>query len=231
MSGNVLYGIGVGPGDPELLTLKAVRIMEESDVILLPGKERDNCVAYQIAVKAVPKLAQKEYRMISMPMTRDREVLEKAHQEGARQIEAYLDKGMSAAFLTLGDPCIYSTFSYLQGIIAGHGYQTELVSGIPSFCAAAAVLNEPLVVRDEPLHIIPASYPLAGLEQMDGTKVLMKSGRQMGRVKEVLREAGLSVKMVENCGMETERVYKKLEVIPDDSGYYSLIVARGEDGC
>ena len=101
-----------------------------------------------------------------------------------------------------------------------------MVNGIPSFCAAAARLNMGLAERAEELHIIPATYQVEGSLSFPGTKVLMKSGKQMERVKASLKEAGLAVSMVENCGMEGERVYRSLEEIGGESGYYSLIIAK-----
>lgn len=222
----ILYGAGVGPGDPELMTLKTVRLIRENEVIAVPGAEPRETVAYQIAVQAVPELEHKQLLPIYMPMTLDREEMEKNHQKGARILEGYLKEGKNVVFLTLGDPTIYSTFTYVQRIVESHGFTTALASGIPSFCAAAARLNIPLAEWNQPLHIIPAVHRLDHSLQEAGSYVLMKSGRKMGAVKEILRRSGRSVSMVENCGMEDERIYRSLEEIPDNAGYYSLIVAK-----
>lgn len=160
MSG-ILYGIGVGPGDPELMTLKAVRIIKETEVIAVPGKCAQETAAYRIAVQAVPELAEKKLIALDFPMTRDRGKLAESHAEAAGQIETILKSGKDAAFLTLGDVTIYSTFSYVQKIVERDGFQTELISGVPSFCAAAARCGIPLVEGKEMLHVIPAVY-LAG---------------------------------------------------------------------
>ena len=130
----ILYGVGVGPGDPELMTLKAVRMIREADVVAGPGEHAKDTVAYQIAVQAVPELETKELLAIYMPMTHDRAKMQENHQKGAKLLEKMLDAGKKVVFLTLGDPTIYSTFSYLQRIVEADGYETGCVSGIPSFC-------------------------------------------------------------------------------------------------
>lgn len=221
-----LYGVGVGPGDPELMTLKAVRLIRENKIIAVPGAEPKDTVAYKIAVQAVPELAEKELLPIYMPMTHDPEELESNHARGAKTLEAVLDKGENIIFLTLGDPCVYSTFTYLQRRVEADGYKTALVSGITSFCAAAARLNIPLSEWNQQLHVIPAVHRLDTSLNKHGNYILMKSGKKMNQVKEILAQSNRDVLMVENCGMENEHVYRSVEEIPDSAGYYSLIIAK-----
>ena len=123
------YGVGVGPGDPEYMTLKAVRLIRENQVIALPGLTPRETTAYQIAVQAVPELEQKELVPVHMPMVKDRKLIDAEHRKGAKLLESYLDQGKNVVFLTLGDPSIYCTFSYLQHYLEADGYQVELVSG------------------------------------------------------------------------------------------------------
>ncbi|MCR1843041.1 precorrin-2 C(20)-methyltransferase [Murimonas intestini] len=222
----ILYGLGIGPGDPELLTLKAVRLISENEVIAVPGEEAEETVAYKIAVQAVPQLREKELLAVPMPMTKDPGVLEENHEKAAKKVREYLDMGKNVVFLTLGDPTVYSTYLYVHKRVADAGYETEIVSGITSFCAAAARMNMGLVEKAEPLHVIPASYQVEEALKLPGTKVLMKAGRQMGKVKEQLKELDASVVMVENCGMENEKVYRSAEEIPESAGYYSLIIVK-----
>ena len=230
----ILYGVGVGPGDPELMTLKACRLIRENDVIAVPGRDPRESTAYQIAVQAVPALADKTLVAVDMPMVRDREELRRYHQAGARQLEKWLDQDKNVVFLTLGDPSIYSTFSYLCEIVASDGYQTELVSGIPSFCAAAARLNIPLTEGSESLHIIPVSRKkpeklenAAALTfDLPGNYVLMKSGSRMAEMKQAIRQSGRTAAAVENCGMPDEEIYRSVDELPDESGYFSLIIVK-----
>ncbi len=225
MSG-ILYGVGVGPGDPELMTLKAARLAREADVIAVPGKDAKESVAYKIAVQAVPEIADKELVPIYMPMVHDLEEQHRNHEKGAKLLESYLDAGKKVVFLTLGDSTIYCTFSYLQKIVEDDGYVVELVSGIPSFCAAAARTNTPLVEWNELLHIVPAVHTMDTPLDQPGNYVLMKSGSHMKEVKAKLAASGRKVTVVENCGMPGEKIYHGVNEIPDDAGYFSLIIAK-----
>lgn len=225
-----LYGIGVGPGDPELLTLKALRIVKESPIIAVPGEVAQESVAYKIVKGAYPELDEKELVAVSMPMTKDKKLLEESHDKAADQIAGYLKEGKQVAFLTLGDPTVYATYIYVHKRIQEMGYPLEIVSGIPSFCAVAARLNMGLVEKAEPLHVIPASYEIEESLELPGTKVLMKAGKKMGKVKEILKARGDMCQMIENCGMENEKIYDSVEEIPDQAGYYSLIIVKEQEG-
>lgn len=224
-----LYGIGVGPGDPELMTLKAVRLIEQCDLVAVPKSGDGEGVAKKIAQKAVPDFDKKELIEVSMPMTRDPQVLEQSHQAAAEQIEGYLKEGKSVAFLTLGDPAIYSTYIYVHKKVQQNGFPVEMVPGVPSFCAVAAKLNVSLAEAAQPLHIIPASYQ--GVEEgleWSGPKILMKTGRSMKKVKELLDEKGLmdKAKMVQKCGMEGEEIYQSMRDVDENSSYFSVIVVK-----
>lgn len=227
MSG-ILYGVGVGPGDPELMTLKAVKLIKENTIIALPGKEPEKTMAYQIAAAAVPELSQKELLAIDMPMTPDKREQAKCHQIGAERIEAYLKAGKNVVWLALGDVSIYSTFTYIQRIVEKDGYLCEPVSGVASFCAAAAGLKLPLGIWDEPIHIFPGVH-FEGMELPEtGTVVFMKPAGKIAGIKKLLRESGREAVMAENCTMEQERIYEGIDEIPDSTGYYSLIISKKE---
>ncbi len=222
----IAYCVGVGPGDPEYMTLKAIRLIRENEIIAVPGKDAKESAAYQIAVQAVPELAEKELVPIFMPMVNDRQLLREEHRKGAEILKKYLDQGKNVVYITLGDPTVYCTFSYLQHFLEAEGYPVELVSGIPSFCAAAARLNLPLTEWDEPLHVLPAVHKSEdGLAQA-GSYVLMKSASHMKEVKDMLRRSGRAVQAVMNCGMPGEQIFRDVEEIPDDAGYFSLIIAK-----
>ena len=222
----ILYGVGVGPGDPEMMTLKAIRIIRENDVVALPGPVARETTAYGIAVQAVPELEHKTLLSLDFPMVMDRGEQERYHRAAARTLEQTLDAGKNVVFLTLGDVTVYSTFSYVQHIVEEDGYQVRLINGVPSFCAAAAALGQPLTEWTQMLHVIPAVHRLDSALDMPGNYVLMKSGTKMEQVKQKLRESGRRVMMVENCGMPEEKRYYDLEDIPDRSGYFSLIIAK-----
>ena len=222
----IAYGVGVGPGDPELMTLKAVRLIKENEVIAVPGKDPKETVAYKIAAGAVPEIEEKTLLPINFLMVKDRQKIDEEHRKGVKQIEEVLDQGKNVVFLTLGDSTIYCTFSYLQHYLEADGYKVELVNGIPSFCAAASALNISLTEWDEPLHVIPAAHKTEEPLTLPGTYVLMKSASYMKDVKDLLRASGKDVQCVENCSMETQKIYRSVDEIPDDAGYFSLIVAK-----
>lgn len=221
-----LYGIGVGPGDPELMTIKAVKRLLTCPVIAIPQEDKKQCTAYKIAVQAVPEIAEKQCISLPMPMIKDASALHKSHEEAAGLVAECLERGEDVALLTLGDATVYSTYLYVHEKVAEMGYETRIISGITSFCAAAATLNRGLVIGSEELHIIPASYHIEQALKLPGVKVLMKAGRQISKVKEILATGEYEVSMVENCGMRDERVYTGLGDIPDNAGYYSLIIVR-----
>lgn len=220
------YGVGVGPGDPELMTLKAVRIIRESQVLAVPGKTREASTAYQIAAAAIPELGQKLCICIDMPMTKDERKLAESHEKGRDQVIEQLAKGRSVAFLTLGDPSIYSTYLYLQRLVRQAGYATQIVSGIASFLAASAALGQGLVERDQQLHIIPSTYGIEEALELPGTRVLMKAGKKMAAVKQAMLQRQEEIYLVENCGMPGERICVGAEQIPEDAGYYSIIILK-----
>lgn len=224
MSG-VLYGVGVGPGDPKLLTLHAVEVIQKAGVIAVPDTDGE-----KTAMKIVKDYIEgKEIIYCPTPMSRDLELLERSHQMSCEMLERELLKGRDIAFITLGDPTIYSTYMYIHRNITEKGYVTKIISGIPSFCAAAAALNTSLCDRGEALHIIPASYPDAEkLLALSGSKVLMKSGKKIGAVKETLKIMDLysSSQMVECCSMENEKIYRNLDQVSDDSSYFSIIIVK-----
>ena len=106
------------------------------------------------------------------------------------------------------------------------GYDVKIVNGVPSFCAASAELGDSLADRSEQLHIIPSTYEIEEALELSGTKVLMKAASRMPAVKEALRRKGLRAAMVENCGMENQKIYTDAEEIPEEASYYSLVVVK-----
>ncbi|MGN0976865.1 MAG: precorrin-2 C(20)-methyltransferase [Faecousia sp.] len=220
-----LWGVGVGPGDPELLTLKAVRVLRQADVVMLPDAGSQEKTALNI-VKAY--VDGKTLSFVKMPMVRDKAVMDAAHEQAAKEICALLDQGKQVVFLTLGDPTIYSTYMYLHEKVLSWGYDVEVVPGVPSFCAAAARLNRPLCQGREPLLVIPASHDQEALLEVPANKVFMKAGRSILELQQTLEDRGEleGASMVENCGMPNERVYPHFGDLQEPSGYFSLVIAK-----
>lgn len=224
MTQGKLFGVSVGPGDPELLTLRAVRAIQEADVIAVPDAGHDRMTAYDIAR---PYVEGKRLLTCPTPMSHDEAVLAEAHETAASSICALLDEGLSVAYLCLGDVGVYSSFHYVGALVRDRGYDVQLIAGVTSFCAAAARLGMPLCSKDEPLVIVPCTSDDADeLLRMPANKVLMKPGRDPARICQVLNAAGLldGARMVERCGLPGERIYQHLEDVDRGAGYLSVIL-------
>lgn len=225
-----LYGVSVGPGDPELLTFKAMRVIRRCPVIAAPQTKSGEMLALEIARQAVD-LSRKVIVPLHFTMSRQESERRKAHQAAAETLRGYLDAGQDVAMLNLGDVSVYATFGYLQAILEEQGYRTAMVAGVPSFCAVAARLNRPLTGgMDTPLTIAPGSIELEEILATPGSKVLMKSGRQLPRVLEALEQADLLDKsaLVCNCGLPEEQVWDNLtETRPEENaGYFATILVN-----
>ena len=212
-----LFCIGVGPGDPELLTVKGQRILNDADVIAFPG---NSSVAFQIALKAVPAIREKMQLPLHMPMTTEPQLLDSAHRSAVSSLEALLTEGKNVAVLNLGDPAFYSSFSYLLDSFIQDGFEVEIIPGVTSFSAASARLLQPLALGAEPVHI------LTSINEYDpsfrGVLVVLKVGKHLARWKSAL--AGRQVWMVENCGMQDEKIYH--DDLPETAGYFSLLISK-----
>lgn len=217
------YAVGTGPGNPELLTLKAVNIIEKCQVIAAAESGgRDN-----IALKtASDYIGGKEVVICDMPMIRDEVELGRIHDATSKQMAEILDEGKDIAFLTLGDPAVYSSAMYIFERVKALGYDAEMVPGITSFSASAAALGVSLCERAEPLHVIPASYKGGEFDDLYGTKVYMKSGKGLQKLRERLH--GRGAMMVENASMEDERIYTDLDGMEGEPGYFSLVIVHAD---
>ncbi len=225
MKQGTLYGVGVGPGDPELLTLKAQRIISQADVIAIPDKGGSTHTALDIVRRHVTS---QELLYCPTPMVRNRQKLSENYAEVASRLMGVLDEGKDIAFITLGDPTVYSTYMYIHQIVAQHNYHTQLVAGVTSFCATAATLGVSLCERSERLLVVPASY--ASIEDClntDANLVFMKAGKDLGELKERLIAHDLidNASLVENCGMQNERVFQQFADV-DSAGYFSVVVVK-----
>ncbi len=221
-----LYGVSIGPGDPELLTLKAVRIIEGSPVIATPQTAGEKTLAYDI-VQSVVDMSQKEIMKLEFLMTRNHALLVERHQLIASQIAEQLDQGKDVAMLNLGDVSVFSTFSYMMNILTEKGYEVEVIPGVTSFCAVAATLKTSLTTMHKPLHIIPAGS-LESVLELEGTKVVMKTGKAMPEIKAILKERGQDhhVMAVQNCGLPNEVVCKSVDEIWDDASYFTTMIIK-----
>lgn len=216
-----LYGVGVGPGDKELLTLKAVRIIEMCDVVVAPSAMKDG---KSIALETAEDHIRKDSEILIKHFPMGGEEQEQKIYEAFKVIEEKLKEGKNVAFLTIGDPFVYSTYIYLLKYIEEQGFETETVPGITSFCACASLAKEPLVIGDEPLLIMPAS----NIHNIGNEKflVIMKVYKVEEEVIKVLEEKGFNYVYVKKAGREGQEVLRNKEDIIKNKEYMSLIIAN-----
>jgi precorrin-2/cobalt-factor-2 C20-methyltransferase len=225
MTGRLL-GVGVGPGDPELLTMKAVRIINESPVIAYVSAGGRPSMARQIAAQCLAP-GQLEINL-TLPMQPIPEIAQAAYEEGAARIGAELERGRDVAVLCEGDPFIYGSFAQLLDLL-GERYPTEVVPGIASFTAAAAAVRMPLVGRSQALTVLPATLPAdelaARLARADAA-VILKLGRHFAKVREVVEELGLLDRTiyVEHASAARERVVPLAALAVHEAPYFSLLL-------
>jgi len=229
-----LYALGIGPGDPELMTLKAARILREVTVICVPrGREDGQSVALNI-IKGAVDLSGKEMLEVHFPMKKGSQ--RDALRPAAEAVLTVLDSGRDVAFPTLGDPVLYSTFFHLYDAILSISpeVEVEIVPGVSSINAAAARAGTGLTLSGEKLAVLPASY----IDSMDmelrkfDTVVLMKVHSVLDRIKESLSSKGLieGAIYVSRVGMEGEVIKPLKDVHEEDAHYFSTVIVRRQDG-
>lgn len=223
-----LIGLGVGPGDPELITLKAIHILQKAQVLAVPAKVPDNSTAFQIAKEAVPEISEKTIMGLDFPMTRDQNAVDRAMNGNEERLRAVLDHGSDVVFLTLGDPTIYSTFYRITPMLQRRGYPIKTVSGITSFCAVASATGIPLVTGNKVLTVYPKIPDKLTIGEE--TAIFMKPGSKIGWLKEQLiqleKEQNVMVMGAENCGLENQKVFFRAEEISEPAGYYTTVIVR-----
>ena len=207
-----LIGIGVGPGDTELLTLKAAKVLENVPVIFSPksSKEKES-IALSIVKPIIEK--RKDYKRLMLvepifPMIEDKDELEKIWTSASEMIAQYLDSGRDVAFITLGDTSIFSTYSYVQKKLIGR-YEIETIPGITSFTACAAARNSALVEQNDILTIVPKiDDRLETVLDYSDSIVLMKASRNTSSLEDDIEknERPKEIYSVQNCTRENEKI-------------------------
>ncbi len=229
----ILYGIGVGPGDPELVPVKAARLLAQVDTVYTAASTKNRYSrAVGIARRYIPDGTRVE--MLHFPMTSDRGEKERAWRRNAERIIDAVQAGRQAAFLTLGDPLTYSTYGYVLRYIRSHAphLAVETVPGITSYQAAAACLNVPLVEGEESMLLVSGAQGgdrLRGLSQKPETVVFLKAYRNVADITAALSESGAYEHRVgiSRCGQPEQEIIEDIETLkskrPD---YWTLIIAK-----
>jgi len=230
MSGT-LYGIGLGPGDPELMTLKAARLIGAAQLFAYPALPGVDSLARSIAADLLPEGAVE--LVVEVPMRVERSPAQQAYDTGAARIAEVLEAGQDVVFLCEGDPFFYGSFMYLHARLSGR-FRVEVVPGVTSLSAASARAGLPLVARNEVLSVLPAPLEdaalMAGIRGADALAIL-KVGRHLGRVRDILSRLGLLERAVyvERASMAGERLLPLSEA-PDPAPYFSMIlITKGAD--
>ncbi len=234
-----LYGIGVGPGLPDLLTLKAVDLLRRVPVIFVPVKSKgDSSSAMQIISPFLEKMEGQEIKELVFPMTNSAQELEKGWNFAAEEVLQVLEEGKDAAFITLGDSSLYSTYAYLLEFLLKlqPDLVVETVPGITSFSAAAALLNRALVRGQESLAVLPANRGMEFLEVVLGSfenVVLLKVASVIDDVLDTLKKLGRldEAVFISRCGMPGQLVLDNLsESVEIPKDYFSLILVGKVEG-
>ncbi|MBS6396117.1 MAG: precorrin-2 C(20)-methyltransferase [Clostridiales bacterium] len=231
MTGKI-YGIGVGPGDPELLTLKAKKILDEADIIAVPVKEAGEYSTALEIIRPVVDLKGKEIVEVIFRMHPEEEERKKCRRAACEQLAEKLREGKEIAMITLGDVSVYSTYMYVNNYLAEAGFGTEIIPGIPSFCSGAASAQLALMEGNEGLAIVPSARENktlgAALDTFENI-VVMKAGNSMEKLRRMLedRQIPLSAATVlSRVGMEDEYI-GPVDTDREFSYFTTVIIKKG----
>ena len=224
----ILYGVGVGPGDPELLTLKAHRIINEADVLAYPAPEDGDGLALEIVRPLLTK--DPELFPLRLPITVSPFPAQQAYDQAAKLLEIPLEAGKSTAIICEGDPFFYGSFMYLFERLSGK-FQTEIVPGVSSPMACAAVLKTPLVSRNEILTVLPGPLEEKELEQRlldTDAAAIMKVGRHLPKIRRILRHLRLEhcALYVEHATMQSQQIIPIENLVVKKVPYFSMILVH-----
>ena len=227
--------VGAGPGDPELMTVKAARLVSEADVIITPKTEKkDGSVALNIAKPYIKDHT--EIVPVVFPMVLNDDTQKEGWEEARNIITKLLSEGKQVVFLTLGDPMFYSTYMYVYRLVENSGYEIETVPGVTAFCAIGSHLGYPIVEKEEVLAIVPATAPKEKIDKVLAVAddaVIMKVYRNFGEVQETLKKHNMADEavMISRVGLDGEEIYRGLQDMPADTklNYLSTILAKRKD--
>ncbi|GAB2657504.1 precorrin-2 C(20)-methyltransferase [Vibrio panuliri] len=228
-----LYAVGLGTGDSELLTLKAVRLIKQADIVALPEKSKGKAdsFAWQIISGAIPlEQLSGERCFLHFPMTRNAALNVPAWQQAAQTILSFLQAGKNVVFVTEGDPSVFSTWAYVQQELALIAPQIEpiVVPGVTSITAVPAATKIPLAEGQERFCVVPATYGIECLEYLVDefdTIMLIKAGRVIDSLTAKLKTLGLleCATYVSHASTEQEEIYACLEDVPAENRYFSMV--------
>ena len=223
------YGVGVGVGDEEELTLKAVRILKNADVLVLPeAKKNEGSTAFEIVKEHIRENTEKLF--LEFPMLEDIKEKEKSRRKNADIIKEELENGKNVVFLTIGDPMVFSTYTYILEYLE-ETERVETVPGITSFGSMASRLNIPLVIGDEDLKIVSLNKNTDIYKEIENNTniVFMKLSRNFERLKKALEDTGNIENsiLISNCGKENEEIITDVAKAEKVHYFSTLILKKG----
>ncbi len=227
-----LYGIGVGVGDPEMLTVKAVRALSESDILLLPRANTKNySTAYEIVKSYLKEDVEKVY--VDFTTVDNDSIREEDRLQYAAVVNRVIEEDKTLSFITIGDPMTLSTFVYVMELLE-KDIQVESIPGITSFASVCSRLNTPLLMGDERMKVVPLHRDSDIEAELDSAEniVFMKISRKLEALKEALKAKGLlnCAVLISNCGKEDEKIFYDLSrVSRDEISYFSTVLVK-KDG-
>ena len=226
----VLYGVGVGPGDPELITLKSLRLIKSTEVIAYPKLKGSKSFARNIIEEFIdlPKVE----IAIEIPMTVNRLPAQRAYNAAAQEISTHLNMGKNVVFLCEGDPFFYGSFMYLHSRLYKK-YLVEIIPGVSSMTACAAMAKKPLAARNEVLTVLPGPLSKKELERRladNNSSAIMKVGRHIKKIKSVIDWLGLmdSSLYIERASLKEQKVLKLIDA-PEVAPYFSMVLVNKEE--
>jgi len=231
MESGKLIGVGVGPGNPDLLTLKAVKILKQVPVICSPRSAESKPSLALSIIEFILESRDDEFEVLDpvFPMIEDEAALHEHWDEAARQVKERLEQGKDVAFITLGDPTIYSTYAYLEKKIRPTGLEVETIPGITSFTGCAASAHLSLGEKDEIIVIVPkVDERLAPILEHVDTAVIMKTSRHSKELQNIVGQDSRQkdIISVQNCGMADEKIIKGFS---QDKKYLSTTIIKFTD--
>ncbi len=225
------YGIGVGPGDPDLLTVKAIRAIKEVDVIIAPKTEKkEGSVALEIARPYLKSDIEIIYQVF--PMVKDFAESPEVFISNKEEILAILRQNKNVAFLTLGDPMFYSTYIYVFNLLKDENVNIETIPGVPAFLAIASKIGRPVAFGNDILSIIPATADVGNIDaalDASDTSVLMKVYKNFGEIVDTLAKHDMAQQatLVSRCGLPDENIIEDINAHKNDKiNYLSTIITR-----
>lgn len=232
MSGvGTLHGVGVGPGAPDLITLRAARLIEGARVIAYPALAGSDSLARGIVAELIPEAA--EEIVLEVPMTTERDPAQAAYDLGAARIAEALEAGRDVVYLCEGDPLFYGSFMYVQARLSER-FRVEIVPGVSSLSAGTAVAGLPLTARNEVLTVLPGPLPDEALrERIEGADsiAILKVGRHLDRLRAVIASLGLTDRAiyVERATLDSQRVVPLAEAMSPAPYFSMILLTKGAD--